>query len=51
MFGLKHGKTGDNINIFKPGYHLSNVKNVVTTPRKTNQAFIVNINAYYCLGK
>jgi hypothetical protein len=35
MFGLKHGKLGDNINIFKPGYHLGSVKNVVTRLRKT----------------
>ena len=43
MFGLKHGKVGDNIYIFKPGYHLSNVKNVVITPRKTTHTFIINI--------
>jgi hypothetical protein len=43
MFGLKHGKAGDNFNIFKPGYHLSKVKNVVTTSRKTKHIFIINI--------
>jgi hypothetical protein len=26
MFGLKHGKVGDNINIFKPGYHVITLK-------------------------
>jgi hypothetical protein len=41
MFGLKHGKVGNNINNFKPGYHVSNVRNVVTTPRKINHAFII----------
>jgi hypothetical protein len=40
---IKYGKVGDNI--FKPGYHLSNVKNVVITPRKTSHAFVININA------
>jgi len=31
---IKTRKGGDNINIFNPGYHLSNVKNVVITPKK-----------------